>query len=152
MPDAVHAMDVLYRVEKVPNRYPWVGAYKRTRIDDDWHTKDRHNQVDGYGPANLGEIYRAAGLHVPRPAGLEWLDEGADAVAAALANTPPEEVYTAFVERLRSQKLYDGHIAWCLRDGFDRFELRRSGSMLDRMMHGAHAASPQNGGKNALIS
>ena len=110
----------------------WVGAYNVDPTDTRWITKDRFCVLGKQGPMNLREILvraREVGhkVDIPRRApGLEWLDEGAEAVAGFLAQGG--SVSEAAQNLTAGAKGADPrHLRWAWRDGVARHELRNSG-------------------------
>jgi hypothetical protein len=63
----------------------WPSAY-RVENDESWFEKDRWNKIAGVAPMNLRELLIASPhpMTIPRRKGLEWVDEEADKVVAAV--------------------------------------------------------------------
>lgn len=123
--------DVVYLTGVEPGRTPWHGVYKCIEGDPQFHMKDRHHIVRGQAPMNLGEILRFAGYILPRPQGLEWMEEVAEGIAQALLGGANHREVTAKAAHNLYYKhnFLPEHISWAVhRDGNDRFLLRKSAS------------------------
>ncbi len=80
-------------------------------------------------PLNTAELLRSKGFVIPRPAGLEWMEDWVEPVAqAVLAGGPGLQAEQAarapFVQQLIQQGVLDLHARWVLRDGTHRARFR----------------------------
>ena len=133
MPEDFPALaDLVLRVRYDLTRVAWPYVYT-AGPDANWVVGDRYNVVQHAAPMNLGEILRAAGHEIPRPAGLEWIEKGVEGLAEVLIpyDNPVDErgVIKAAAEKLSGANRHPRHIAWLLRDTIDRAALHRRRSM-----------------------
>ena len=82
-------------------------------------------------PMNLGEIFRASGLHAPERT-IPWQEKIVVKVAAELAaagdgeeNIDRRRVLSAAYAKLLAQKVPESHARWTLRDAEDRYIIQR---------------------------
>lgn len=132
--------DLVLRAVPDAMRPGWKMAYRCTEADPAYVTGDRHGVTPDMAPMNLGEILRTAGYRLPRPPGLEWMEEVVGAAAQSLFDRPAEEnailmnVTQHVVDRLRPGTGYDEKsrrrallvARWVIRDARDRVILRRA--------------------------
>jgi hypothetical protein len=131
-----HLFDVVVRRESDPDRWPWPACYRCEGPRDPRHyTKDRHDVLTpgwSKGAANMRELLRAAGYHLPRLAGLDWQDTVADRTADLIrGGKTPREAWAAVVEKLAKANLHPLHVRWALQDGIARAEYAARPSPLD---------------------
>ena len=75
----------------------------------------------------IREAARVTGYnyHVPRPRGLEWMDEVAEDIAGALVDGQPRAQATKrWIDHLKKAGIHPLHIRWAVRDGIHLSELR----------------------------
>ena len=133
--------DVIYRIEAESNRFPHPAVYRCDCPDNNWAFKDRHNALQGVGPANLRELLMHVGLPVPRHENLAWMDEYSEAVAQAImGGADKKEVWNDY--RARLTDVFNGHVYWMLRDGVDRAAIRMRKSPMDMLLSGEFGAKP----------
>lgn len=133
-------LDAIYGAVRDPEAWPHPARYKCVPGDHTMVYKDRDNGVIGLAPMNLREILRQTGHAPARAPGLEWLDEVADQVAAAVtAGKPPKTVFAESMQALLDQGVYRGHAYWGVRDGLARAELAATGDVFDYFMAQAAA-------------
>lgn len=132
--------DLVLRAVPDPMRPGWKMAYRCTEQDPSYVTGDRHGRTPDMAPMNLGEILRAAGYVLPRPQGLEWMDDVVAAASDSLFDRPGDEaailmnVTQHVVDRMRPAVGYDERTRerallvarWVIRDARDRAILRRA--------------------------
>lgn len=132
LPESIPALcDIVLRAMPEPRRRPWPVAYRCIPADPSYVMKDRYNIANVCDPApmNLGEILRAAGVHVERSEDMPDQEEKVEAIASLIVSGDPStdaeaanEVYTKLLESGASV-----HTArWTLRDAMDRAVIRRS--------------------------
>lgn len=128
-----HASDFcLFAAQRPPGAPAW-----DTRADCDRGNVlstagDRYNLAPPKGgPLNTGELVREAsrryGLnyYVPRPIGMEWMEDVAEHVAQYMcAGHEQLAVTTPWKEHLRKDGRNELHVAWALRDGVHRARFR----------------------------
>lgn len=97
-------------------------------------TGDRFDVLPEYGgPLNSLMVIREAArlhgynFHVPRPSGLEWLDEVAEQVAGTIIEEGKSvsDACTPWIRHLQKARVDERHIRWAMRDGIHLSELRR---------------------------
>ena len=118
---------------------PWFpGTYFCDPTNPEWVTGDRTGVCWGKTPGNLREILRASagGYQLCRVPGLEWQDELADEVAAAILETGdvPGSIKrisetSSFFKKDHSQI----HLRWACQDGIARaiFQKRKARNIFD---------------------
>lgn len=134
--------DLVLRAVPDAMRPGWRMAYRCTETDPTYVTGDRHGVTPDMAPMNLAEILRVAGYQLPRPPGMEWMEEVVVGAASALFDRPaPAEenailiaVTQHVIDRLRPSAGYDEKARrrallaarWIIRDARDRAVLRRA--------------------------
>lgn len=124
----------VYQVGIEPGRKPYPTVYQVYPADTDWATKSRLNYF-GRFPMNMAELLRQAnaGQFAPRHPGLEWTEAWVEAVAQKVAaGESRSSIFKRVSEHPQLAGKNSQHIAWILRDGFDRADIRkmRSNSVL----------------------
>jgi hypothetical protein len=108
---------------------PWPGAYRCSRAETAWITKDRHAVTPDYAPMNLAELMRAAGYQVDRAPGLEWQEQLIEGAAQAICAGSPEPEVLRFILQHGTQRTNEVKpLRWMLRDARDRAAIRRANS------------------------
>jgi hypothetical protein len=113
---------------------PWFPAiYYCDPTDSEWVTGDRTGVCYDKTPANMREILRASqsNYKLDRVPGLEWQDDVADAVAAAMVQgASSREAVTAATAGRTEHQL---HLRWACQDGIARgvLQLRAQRSLFD---------------------
>lgn len=129
LPEQVPAMcDVVLRAVHEPNRKPWPAVYKCNN-DPNWVLKDRLDVVPHISPApmNIGEVLRAAGIHITRHPELKGQEEMVETIAQSLSGDPAVDSNAAndmFKALLSAGKPY-AEARWTLRDALDRALIRK---------------------------
>lgn len=120
---------------QAPNN-PWDFRCDAERGNPAIATGDRYDIAPPKnGPLNPAELIREAArvhgynYHIPRPAGLEWMDDYAERIACDLLASRPtghdyRPVTARYAQHLLSQGVHTSHIRWALKDGVHRYELR----------------------------
>ena len=127
--------DVIYRVEAEEGRFPHPAVYRCDYPSNTWAFKDRHNGLNGVGPANLREIFLHVGMYVPRPEPLRWMDDYVEAIAQEITGgRDKQEVWGRYREHLIAHGTPQGHVYWVLRDGLDRAAMRMRQSPMDALL------------------
>lgn len=120
-------VDLIVRVQAAPDApFGWKACYRCAGpADPEWITGDRHGVCPDRAPNNMAEVLRAAGFTIPRAPGLEWQEELAGKIAAALEGKLDQR--GAVVEVLRAAQGWGErnhkehlHMMWAIRDGVDR--------------------------------
>jgi len=131
---------------KLPEEYPaWMSMVIRMVYDDsapswpyvyqtgpdpDYVTGDRTGISPALFPANLGVLLRESGYHVPRPAGLAWMDKVTTSVSEKVLPILQAEdaaelhkYLSAVAAKLLSKGIQPEHVKWAIRDAYDRARL-----------------------------
>jgi len=112
---------------------PWDFRCNAERGNPGVATGDRFDIVPEFdGPLNTAEIIREAArvhgynYHVPRPSGLEWMEEVAENIAQAIIvnGTPERDAAKPWAEYLLRQGHHYTHVRWATVDGIHRGRLR----------------------------
>jgi len=134
LPEKIPAMaDFVVRMKHDPkaiSRWPYVYQAAPT---PDYITGSRLAMMPGMSPTNIREVMLATGYELPRPNGMEWMDDVAETVC--------QELVKAEAQDKRAVKKWlssDGsvlaeahkdkdprHVRWAISDGIDRAVLRR---------------------------
>jgi hypothetical protein len=120
--------DLVLLMTADPSRTPHGASFRCSiRHYPLWRTKDRNDVCWEATPPNLGEILRAAGYVIERPAGLEWMEGVVEMVAQQVAaagfvgkTTVPGQAWAW----MASQNIPPHLASWVLSDGLDRAEIR----------------------------
>lgn len=153
-PEIVFAFDMVLEVRRDEERVRqglFPSVYWSEPNSATSHVKDRHGVVHGVTPMNLREILRAAGFIMPRPRGLEWMDELTPVVSRRLDKG--ETRATVFGE-LRDKLIpqVGKHLGgWALRDAFDAYDIANRESWLDRA-YIEQAPPPTSASLNPLLA
>lgn len=146
-------VDFVAPIRVGPSKDPW---WPRVICNDPgadtlWLAGDRNNVAWAETPANLREILRAAPTpyNLARLPGLEWQDEVAEGVAAALDTGEPvlpilERVFAHFKDYARPGTPGERHVQWACQDGIARHTIRahRAQGVLGALRAQATAAAP----------
>lgn len=130
MGDVPRVVDLLLRTGTDPDiTGDWKGVFRVENANPRWHEKDRFSVCPDSCPQSIYEILRAAGYAIPRPAGLEWMEDAVAEVARGVASgSDPYEIGGAVQARLMAD---DGRsmkqTAWAVRDGWARYALAQHG-------------------------
>lgn len=122
-----HTADLVLRVQSRQAQSPeWDTVADCDPTDRDWLMKDRFGKAfPRLGPLNTAEILRVAGYHIPRPPGMEWAEEVAEAIAVAIVGGAQEKQASGPVKaKLEAQGCPPYLARWALRDGVHRGRLR----------------------------
>lgn len=122
-----HTADlVLQAVTRPPSAPEWDTRADCDRNDPSVMMKDRFTVMPARGgPLNTAEVLRAAGYNIPRPSGLEWMNDVAEWVATEIAAGKPEADVTKAARAQLDGKVHPFHTRWALRDGVHRGRLRK---------------------------
>ena len=128
-PEKLPAMaDFVARVVYDDEASGWPFVYE-TGPDQNYVTGDRLAILPGRFPLNLREAMLGAGIDVPRPEPLAWMEEYVESIAHELQEEFTEAKPNLKAVLLRtSMKLADHsprHVRWVLADAMDRMVLRR---------------------------
>ena len=134
LPEKIPAMaDFVVRIKHDPyalSQWPYVYQSATT---PEFITGSRFAMMPDYSPTNIREVMLATGYDLPRPKGMEWMDELADTVADSLTEYGGKDkraVKKWLVKNGPEMALaYEGkdprHIRWAVSDGIDRAVIRR---------------------------
>lgn len=122
--------DMVLRAVHEPTRTgAWKVAYRCGVNDPAYVMKDRHDVTPPVSPMNLGELLRAAKYPIRRAPGLEWMEDVVERIAQAAATTEVAkhgELAKAIIASIQQNNSKNTlHIRWALRDGFDRWTIRK---------------------------
>lgn len=122
-----HVADIAKRVVDRPFDAP--GWDTRADCDNNAkaYMKDRYDVAPRTsGPLNTAEHLREGGWVLPKPRGLEWIDEVAEHVAVGIIGGQAASAVTGpMAQHLQAQGVNPLHIRWALRDGVHRAEFRK---------------------------
>ena len=128
---------------------PWWPACFSVDPFGPWISGDRNDICWEATPANLREVLRAGRIDygLRRPAGLEWLDDLAAAMAEALAAEPPQSRQDVKrIGRAASASFPQNrlHLRWGMRDGIARYviEARQAEGLFSDATEVAPTAAP----------
>jgi hypothetical protein len=132
--DAVpHIFDDAFRVDIDGQRWPFKAIFCADNGNAMWHEKTRHNIIRVKGPANLAESMRLAGYYMPRPRGLEWIEDVA-VLTGEMIDKRGINDFKAIARELEAPLLKSGrdhrHVYWGIIDGRDRWELTRANASM----------------------
>jgi hypothetical protein len=117
--------DLVQQTIKDPTRERWDGAMEADERNPRYTQKNRILDTYTKGSLNTAEMLRASGRHVPRPQGLEWMDETAEQVAERILSGEPEsEARLPLKDDLLRKEIPPKLIRWALRDGTHRARIR----------------------------
>ncbi len=118
-----------------PKSAKWDFRCNAERGNPDVATGDRYDIAPEFnGPLNTAEIVREAAkvhgynYHVPRPRGLEWMEQVAENIAGAMVVEGRSEVEASrpWTEYLIKQGHHFTHVRWAVVDGIHRGRLRQA--------------------------
>lgn len=136
--DMAKACDMALRVVYREGEPLWPYVYHCDPDDQNYVEKDRNRLTPVLSPLNIGEILRQgfgtsegeSPFPIPRPAGLEWMEESVEKLAGLLKgktwNTDEHHaIRKAAVQNLLAKRTQDERvIAWVVRDAAHRAQLR----------------------------
>jgi hypothetical protein len=134
LPEKIPAMaDFVVRVKydaKAVSNWPYVYQAAPT---PDYITGSRLAMMPAYSPTNIREVMLATGYDLPRPEGMEWMDDVAEAVCQELVKAEAKDKRSvkkwlssdgpALAETYKDKD--PRHVRWAISDGIDRAVLRR---------------------------
>lgn len=95
-------------------------AVIRCEPDPSWVMKSRDG-LRGTAPLNVGEWLRSNGYEIPRPVGLEWIEDWAGVIAQRLGEGADRRELTIKArDQLATLGHTPQHIYWAIRDGVHR--------------------------------
>ena len=103
-----------------------------TMASVDWLAKDRTAiGLPGKVPMNFGEALRVAGMDLPRPVGMEWMEDAVEKIACeALPVLKSKEELRVFLKASAkdlSKKVDNNrHVRWTIADALDRAYLKQA--------------------------
>jgi hypothetical protein len=124
---------VLRPGQKAEAAPPWDFRCNAERGNPGVATGDRFDIVPEFdGPLNTAEIIREAArthgynYHVPRPRGLEWMEDVAESIAnsVVIGGNPEREASKPWSEYLLREGHHFTHVRWATVDGIHRARLR----------------------------
>ena len=129
LPEKIPAMaDFVAHVVRDDSSLGW--PYMMTTMpDEEWVAKDRLNIGPKTFPLNLRCLLLGAGYDLPRPEGLEWLDQVVDKAAQKLKGIiekRDQEAMQAYLQGIAKQlidKYNPKHVRWALMDALDAASL-----------------------------
>lgn len=127
-------LSVVLRAVSDETAAPWPYVlWSRPRRE--WVAGDRVSVFPDGCPMNVAEGLRAAGYIIPRPKGLEWLEDVAERVAGAVTKAGMEqwrEVLRGAAAKLAGRPV--PHVRWALSDGLHRARFRQAQASLDEWL------------------
>ena len=121
-----------YLAHVVPSDEPGWPFLLNTMASVDWLAKDRTAiGLPGKVPMNFGEALRVAGMVLPRPEGLEWMEAAVekiacDAVPLLKTNEDLKVFLKESAKELASKIDNNRHVRWTIADALDRAYLKQS--------------------------
>ena len=121
-----------YLAHVVPSDLPGWPFLLNTMASVDWLAKDRTAiGLPGKVPMNFGEALRVAGMDLPRPEGLEWMEAAVekiacDAVPLLKTNEDLKVFLKESAKELASKIDNNRHVRWTIADALDRAYLKQA--------------------------
>ena len=118
-----HVASEVWKAELDPDQPLWP-AVARCEPDAAWIMKSRDG-LRGTAPLNIAEWLRANGDQIPRPTGLEWIEDWAATIAARLdEGRDRRELTLTARDKLTGLGKAPQHVYWAIRDGVHRHMFR----------------------------